>query len=798
MQWIKHLLYLCLFVCSFSTIYAASNDTVPFSTKSAYLLLDQTLKTHDLSHHSLEELRFTIDQLTNYQVEARTCIDHTTQQLNALDQQLTALIGATTAPPATTTQAIPSLKQMILHTPPTKAPAPAATAPTAAVSSTFAANRMTLEAQKTTLLQQQSECQLFLLQSNQAIELLNHAIQHQAAQKLFTPRLPFWDNFYHTVFGYQEWTQALKNDSAFHFNTAPILALLSNQYVWLAWICLSSVFTMLFGIFFKKHAYPHDKSIPTSHLIAFYRALYQQRIYWRFLIPCSLSLCLIATAHMLRTQAMTFPLFFGLTFFIWLLWNIRAAFTHGVLPAPKKLHESHYRARLKHIIYSIILIYAISYLGSFFFAKAPTPAYLIEFLREIRLFALLIALYITLKFLSHLLLSVRHPRVEKIAHFFNLGFVSLLGGLDIWGYHYLVWHFLFNTFVTVASLTLAIMLTSIGFRFLSDIRSREKPWQQTLLQQLDIKPNRSVLEIPLLKLTWLCSVWGSFAVWILRTWELSAYQQQRLLNVIWNGFSVGNLTLIPVRIIGALFLYALLMALVRWIRQRIKTRYRASEPGTREAMSVITGYIGFGLATYVVLTMAGVRLTELAIIAGALSVGIGFGLQNIVSNFISGLILLIERPIKPGDRILVGDTEGFVRKIRIRSTHLQTPTLADVIVPNSDIISKQVTNLTFRDENWRLVLKVGVAYGSDTLRVKELLLSIANRHPLVYHDEINNPSVVFREFGDNALNFELWCSITDVNGKTQVLSELNFEIERVFRENQINIPFPQREVWLKS
>src|SRR3990167_4408472 len=237
MKWItRHLcLYACIFLCSFTTALAATNnETSAFPAKNAYLLLEHTLNTANASHHSLEELRSTIDQLSTYQVAARTCVERTTQQLNALDQQLTALMGATSIPaPA------PILKQMHL---------PRAAKKTTPVITTFKTIRMALETQKTTLLQQQSECQLFLLQSTQAIDTLNRAIQHRAAQKLLTPHLPLWDNLYYTIFEYKTWIHTLQMDTAVQFKTAPILSLLSNQYIWLAWLCLSAFFIILFGV----------------------------------------------------------------------------------------------------------------------------------------------------------------------------------------------------------------------------------------------------------------------------------------------------------------------------------------------------------------------------------------------------------------------------------------------------------------------------------------------------------------------------------------------------------------------
>jgi len=197
--------------------------------------------------------------------------------------------------------------------------------------------------------------------------------------------------------------------------------------------------------------------------------------------------------------------------------------------------------------------------------------------------------------------------------------------------------------------------------------------------------------------------------------------------------------------------------------------------------------------------MAGVDFSGLALIAGALSVGIGFGLQNIVNNFVSGLILLFERPIKRGDWIVVGNTEGYVKKISVRSTIIQTFDWSDVIVPNSELISSQVTNWMLYNIYGRVIVPVGVAYGSDTGLVKELMLEVANSHPRVITDgSVPEPLVLFKEFGDSSLNFELRCFIRDIDYRIRTRSDLNFAIDAIFRKNGVEIPFPQRDVHVRD
>jgi len=194
--------------------------------------------------------------------------------------------------------------------------------------------------------------------------------------------------------------------------------------------------------------------------------------------------------------------------------------------------------------------------------------------------------------------------------------------------------------------------------------------------------------------------------------------------------------------------------------------------------------------------MAGLDFQTIAIVAGALSVGIGFGLQNIVNNFVSGLILLFERPVRPGDWVIVGATEGYVRKISIRYTLIQTFDRAEVLVPNSELISNQVTNLMLSDTYGRVTIPVGVAYGTDTRRVRDILHKVAREHPMavLYDPRVSPPKVFFMRFGDSSLDFELRFFIREIDYKLSVRSDILYAIDDAFREAGIEIPFPQRVV----
>jgi len=237
---------------------------------------------------------------------------------------------------------------------------------------------------------------------------------------------------------------------------------------------------------------------------------------------------------------------------------------------------------------------------------------------------------------------------------------------------------------------------------------------------------------------------------------------------------------------------------VRWFQHSFCKLHPAIDRGTQEAYITIIAQVGFCLSILIALLITGISLSGLAFIAGGLSVGIGFGLQNIISNFISGLILLIERPIKPGDRIMVGNTEGFVKKISVRSTQITTTTMADVIVPNSDLISQQVTNFVFHNTRMKTALRIHVAPENDIYKVKDILLQIANTQSEVVKEISDHPTVVLLNFDHKGLVFELELTLHDVNRLSTVRSNINFDIIKAFRAQHIELASEQIDIFIKE
>jgi small-conductance mechanosensitive channel len=236
-------------------------------------------------------------------------------------------------------------------------------------------------------------------------------------------------------------------------------------------------------------------------------------------------------------------------------------------------------------------------------------------------------------------------------------------------------------------------------------------------------------------------------------------------------------------------------AFTRLILDRILRRLHIKD-GIRYTLRRLTEYTFILVGAVIAFQFVGVDLSGLAVIFGLLSVGIGFGLQNVTSNFVAGLVLLFERPIKIGDRITVGDVEGDVEEISLRATKIRTLNNISIIVPNSQFVSSNIVNWSYGDLRIRLDIDVGVSYGSDLDVVLASLKEVALENPKVLKEP--EPDVLFRDFGESSWNMRLRLWIDNPQGHHRIRSEINCAIVRKFRDKGVEIPFPQRDLHVRS
>jgi small-conductance mechanosensitive channel len=265
-------------------------------------------------------------------------------------------------------------------------------------------------------------------------------------------------------------------------------------------------------------------------------------------------------------------------------------------------------------------------------------------------------------------------------------------------------------------------------------------------------------------------------------------------------FHLGNVAVTPellTEVLVFLFLLAFATRFARNFLSREILVHTSLDEGQRYAIARTAGYVFFATGLLIGLQIIGLNLNSLAFLGGAFGIGIGFGLQNIASNFASGLILLMERPIKVGDRIEVGGLNGDVIRIGGRSTWVRTNDNLIIIVPNAEFTTNRVTNWTANDRSVRFSFPIGVAYGSNLDVARTLLLNIARQNPDVMREPA--PEVLLTGFGDSSINLDLrvW-TITKMQTPSSLKSDLYFEIARQFTANGIEMPFPQRDVHVKS
>ena len=296
-----------------------------------------------------------------------------------------------------------------------------------------------------------------------------------------------------------------------------------------------------------------------------------------------------------------------------------------------------------------------------------------------------------------------------------------------------------------------------------------------------------------------CVLWLISGFILLAFWGVSVDILFQKTKTFLTGFEVGGMYVSIASIVKGILGFWFMMLLTKWFKKSLVSgtlSHFEMDKSIKNSVLSAAGFFGFIAAVLVGISVMGGSLKGLAIVAGALSFGAGLGLQNVVNNFVSGLILLIERPIKIGDWVNINGQEGIVKHINMRSTQLEMFTRANVIIPNADILSSSVTNLTYREELGRVDLFLYTDNKVDIDLVKDLLLGIASEVPLLSKKE--DPYVSFISMEAGLFKFRLSVYITDVNNRLSTMSFLNTEIVKRFRAHKIDIPVPKQEVFVHN
>lgn len=452
----------------------------------------------------------------------------------------------------------------------------------------------------------------------------------------------------------------------------------------------------------------------------------------------------------------------------------------------------------RNVLIFLLTYYSISKIGESIIQTLSVSSVLWQLSQIIFITAVVVTAIAFVYYFCHTHKHIRfikgyHSFLQKL---FALFFLSC-GIINILGYHQMAFHLIYASITTCAILFLVFLL-SHAIQKLYLLCAYPSPIYRTIIGTLGYKANQTVIEFIILKITLQIIVFGYGLYFIGQAWGYGVYYLNTAYAQVFNGIHFANFTVYPNRIMAGLIIFCVLYLFFRAISTKFSRRSQFEEEEDKQvAIASILTYIGFTCAFVTALLVSGIDFTSLAIVAGALSVGIGLGLQSIVNNFVSGIILLLEKPIKPGDHINIDKIEGIVKKIRIRSTQITTSAREDVIIPNSDLVTRVVTNYMYTDRYLSIACEVGVAYDSNPELVKKLLLQAVSDHDEIIKSPRAKSNVLFHKFGNSGMIFQIWFLIKDGNKKASVRSDVNFKIDRLFREHGIQIAHPQRDINIK-
>lgn len=563
---------------------------------------------------------------------------------------------------------------------------------------------------------------------------------------------------------------------------------------------VSAILTLLFGVYLflriKYKIIPYymenRDSVNKRNAFIFFRALYKT------IIPVTI----LTAVYMLfiyqhEAHYITFPIIvkyagisFAVALFLFSLASAHAKFQRLFDSDNSVITSSGKMKRLFHAIFIILFANALVY--QFFILNVSGQSQ--HFISLVNLFFTVILITAVFKaFTTKGWSGIISGVVEfERSHMYFPPLVCLALAVTVLftiaGYVTLAHHIIFSFVFSIVVISSAFFIRSIFGEFISYI---------TRIKSLRLRYGFTILSLQKFKF-WTLSVFnlslvGVTIVVLFLVWGFPSYKFTQLFSELYYGFAIGNLTFSIKGIFKAFLVFYAVIMLTRLIRNLLLKRILPQSTltsGTQNTVATLSSYIGWIIAFSLSFAAMGISFQNIAIIAGALSVGIGFGLQNIVNNFVSGLILLFEQPIKVGDWVRVGAHEGYVKKLNVRSTEIKTFQKSSVIIPNADLISQPVINMTLNDSLGRVEVPVSVSYEQDIGQVRDILMSIVDNNPIILQEP--HAEVLFMNYNSDRIDFEIRCFIDDINQLYIVSSDIRFEIFKKFKEHGIELPLPKQ------
>jgi len=736
---------------AYKMAYANADDSKNlFDITEAYNIFDQTNLRLSTQNLDIREMNHAIKLFKQLNENAAECIESTQKRINNINSLITL----------TTPAIAPD---------PNNKPSP------------VSADQIYLQKELKELINRQAQCRLFTIKATDVISRYQSVVAELKKVETFSQSSTAWEYFPRLI-------RLWKEHHLFQHN----MSIDEFQFEWKQWLghaFLSLIFT-LFILWKFTHKTYLKKIFSLKNDYFIWGSCLFICLWWLF----NWSWCEIHDIHKASDEHLCYlfkilSIFSSLLFlntFIFSIKRIRALFYWY------ELDFSYFYS----LVNAIICLSTIMHLGEWFkFQLLPSKTVLLvaqSIFLFLTIFVNISFFFIFIRKHLHYHWIRSHQKALK-----NLDLIFCLFCLlcNIVGYHILAMRLNYSSLTIIAIIFASVLMIQAFQKLYALILTN--PLYSKIRYIFGYKENQNLIEFLMLKYC-LQVIVISYGLYLIgESMGFVSYYVTKFYQPLIDGLELGNFTIYPARIILGVIVFSLLFLLCRAISTLI-TRFHQfnDEDETQVAIASIINYVGFALALVAGLLISGFNFTGLAIVAGALSVGIGLGLQSIVNNFVSGLILLIEKPLKPGDRINVDGVEGIVKKIRVRSTQIITPAREDIIVPNSDLVTRRVTNYMYSDKYLSISCMVPVAYDSDVSLVTDLLMQAACAHEEVIKTGRNKPTILLKSFGDYGLNFQLSCLIKDANKKSSVQSDLNYSILQSFKENKIVIPIPQQNLYL--